>query len=150
MAFKKAKALQEAHKYVNRGKNSLAIKQYRSILENDPSGFILLNTMGDLYVRDKDILEGLKPFYKLADAYVKKGFLAEFAKCAGKQKEAPRAYLEAAQATEIQGDTSEAECALSKVGDYKEALGNCTEVYGRNFDYRDVADKIGILQPRTS
>jgi tetratricopeptide (TPR) repeat protein len=74
MAFKKAKALEEAHKYVTQGKNALAIKQYLSILENDPSDLILLNTIGDLYVLDKNLPEGLKQFYKLADAYIKEGY----------------------------------------------------------------------------
>ncbi len=75
MAFKKAKALEEAHKYVIQGKNALAIQQYLTILENDPSDLILLNTIGDLYIRDKNVAEGLKQFYKLADAYVQEGFV---------------------------------------------------------------------------
>jgi len=77
MAFKKAKALEEAHKYVTQGKNALAIKQYLSILENDPSDLILLNTIGDLYIRDKNLPEGLKQFYKLADAYIKESYIVK-------------------------------------------------------------------------
>ncbi len=75
MAFKKAKSLQDAHKYAIQGKHALAIQQYLAVLEHDPSNLILLNTIGDLYIRDNHVAEGLKHFYRLADAYVKEGFI---------------------------------------------------------------------------
>ncbi len=74
MAFNKAKAMQEAEKYVSQGKNAQAIKQYLSILEKDPSDLSLLNTIGDLYYRDKNVPEALKHFHKLADAFTRDGF----------------------------------------------------------------------------
>lgn len=74
MAFSKAKALQEAEKYVSQGKLSQAIKQYLQIVEKDPSDLILLNTVGDLYVRDKNVPEAMKQFHKLAEAYSQEGF----------------------------------------------------------------------------
>jgi tetratricopeptide (TPR) repeat protein len=74
MAFNKAKALQEAEKLVIQGKISKAIKRYFDILERDPSDVILLNTIGDLYIRDRNVSEGLKQFYRLAEAYVQDGF----------------------------------------------------------------------------
>jgi tetratricopeptide (TPR) repeat protein len=74
MAFNKAKALQEGEKLVIQGKISQAIKRYFDILERDPSDLILLNTIGDLYIRDRNVSEGLKQFYRLAEAYVQDGF----------------------------------------------------------------------------
>ena len=74
MAFHKAKALQEAEKSVAQGKIAQAIKQYLDILENDPSDVSLLNTVGDLYIRDRNTTEGLRQFHKLAEAYVHEGF----------------------------------------------------------------------------
>jgi tetratricopeptide (TPR) repeat protein len=74
MAFSKAKALQEAEKLVSQGKVALAIRQYLLILEDEPSDLILLNTIGDLYVREKNIPEALKHFGKLADAYMRDSF----------------------------------------------------------------------------
>jgi tetratricopeptide (TPR) repeat protein len=74
MAFNKAKAMQEAEKYVSQGKLSNAIKTYQHILEKEPSDLILLNTVGDLYVRDKNLPEALKQFHKLADSYSHEGF----------------------------------------------------------------------------
>jgi tetratricopeptide (TPR) repeat protein len=74
MAFIKAKAMQEAEKLANQGKTAQAIKQYSLILEKDPTEVSLLNTIGDLYYRDKNTAEALKCFYRLAEAYVKDGF----------------------------------------------------------------------------
>jgi len=74
MAFNKARALQEAENFASQGKISQAIDRYFRILEKDPSELILLNTIGDLYVRDKNVVEGLKQFYRLAEAYVHSGY----------------------------------------------------------------------------
>ncbi|MBI1941458.1 MAG: tetratricopeptide repeat protein [Acidobacteria bacterium] len=74
MAFNKAKAMQEAEKYVIQGKIPHAIKEYKRILEKEPSDLTLLNTIGDLYFREKNISEALNHFRQLADAYVKEGF----------------------------------------------------------------------------
>ena len=77
MAFDKAKALQEAEKLVSQGKISHAIKRYFDILKRDPSDLILLNTIGDLYIRDRNVSEGLKQFYRLAETYVQDGFIVK-------------------------------------------------------------------------
>lgn len=74
MAFNKAKALQEAEKSVSLGKIAPAIKQYLWVFEKDPADLAILNTVGDLYVRDKNLPEALKYFHKLADSYTQEGF----------------------------------------------------------------------------
>jgi tetratricopeptide (TPR) repeat protein len=73
MAFNKAKSLQKAEGFAIQGKISQAIKQYLDIFENDRSDVILLNTIGDLYIRDRNVPEGLKQFYRLAESYVQDG-----------------------------------------------------------------------------
>jgi len=74
MAFNKAKSLQDAEKLVTQGKINQAIKRYFEILDHDSSDLSLLNTIGDLYVRERNVAEGLKQFYRLAEAYVQDGF----------------------------------------------------------------------------
>jgi tetratricopeptide (TPR) repeat protein len=74
MAFNKARAMQEAEKYVIQGKISQAIKEYKRILDKEPADLTLLNTIGDLYYRQKNTSEALNHFRQLADAYVKEGF----------------------------------------------------------------------------
>lgn len=74
MAFNKAKALQEADKLASQRKLADAIKQFLIILEKDPAEIGILNTVGDLYVRDNKQGEALKCFNRLAEAYTKDGF----------------------------------------------------------------------------
>lgn len=75
MAFNKAKALQEAERSVAQGKISQAIRLYLEIAQYDPRDLNLLNTIGDLCVRDRNIPEALRVFRKLADAYAREGFV---------------------------------------------------------------------------
>ena len=74
MAFHRARALQEAEKSVAQGKIAQAIKQYLDIIDIDPSDLSLYNTVGDLYIRERNVTEGLRQFHKLAEAYVREGF----------------------------------------------------------------------------
>jgi tetratricopeptide (TPR) repeat protein len=74
MAFNKAKALQEAEKSLAQGKTSQAIKQYLDIYAKDPADPTVLNTVGDIYLREKNVSEALKHFHKLAESYTQEGF----------------------------------------------------------------------------
>lgn len=74
MAFYKARVLQEAEKCVAQGKTSQAIKLYLDIIERDPSDVSLLNTVGDLYIRERNVTEAIRQFHRLAEAYVHDGF----------------------------------------------------------------------------
>ncbi|MGH9375415.1 MAG: tetratricopeptide repeat protein [Terriglobia bacterium] len=74
MPFNKSKALEEAAKLVGQKKLPQAIKQYLAIVEQDPADLSLLNTVGDLYVRDRNIPGALRQFYKLGAAYAHEGF----------------------------------------------------------------------------
>ncbi|MGH9452286.1 MAG: tetratricopeptide repeat protein [Terriglobia bacterium] len=74
MAFSKTRALEEAAKLVSQRKISQAIKQYLVIAEQDPHDLPLLNTIGDLCVRDGNIPEAMRQFHRLADAYTREGF----------------------------------------------------------------------------
>jgi tetratricopeptide (TPR) repeat protein len=74
MAFNKAKAMQEAAKLLSGGKIQQAIQMYRRILDKDPSDLTLLNTIGDLYLREKNVSDALASYHQLADTYCKEGF----------------------------------------------------------------------------
>src|SRR2546422_548888 len=74
MAFNKARALHEAEKSLAQGKASQAIKLYLDIYARDPADPTVLNTVGDLYLRERNDSEALKHFHKLAEAYTQEGF----------------------------------------------------------------------------
>jgi tetratricopeptide (TPR) repeat protein len=74
MAFNRAKALQEAERSVSQRKFSQAIQQYLEIAEQDPSDVTLLNTIGDLLVREGNLSQALVMFHRLADTYFREGF----------------------------------------------------------------------------
>ena len=107
MAFHKAKALQEAEKSVAQGKIAQAIKQYQEILDNDPSDVSLLNTVGDLYIRERNTPEGLRQFHKLAEAYVHEGFnvkaIAIYKKIAKFDPNSVENLLKLAEVYQLQG-----------------------------------------------
>jgi len=112
MAFHKAKALQEAEKAVSQGKTAQAIRQYQEILDNDPSDVSLLNTVGDLYIRDRNITEGLRQFHKLAEAYVREGFnvkaIAIYRKISKVDPNSVDTQLKLAELYQLQGLSREA------------------------------------------
>lgn len=67
--------MEEAGRLVSQRRIPQAIKHYLAISERDPSDLNLLNTIGDLCIRDGNTTEALKQFQKLADAYAHEGFL---------------------------------------------------------------------------
>src|SRR5512136_1669836 len=111
MALNKHKALQEGEKLVSQGKISGAIKQYLQIIEKDPEEHNLYNTVGDLYVRDRNIPEALRCFRTLADQYVKDGFnlkaIAILKKVAKLEADSPEPLAKLAGLYQVQGLTRE-------------------------------------------
>jgi len=122
MAFNKAKAMQEAEKLVGQRKNLEAIKQYSMILERDPTDLALLNTIGDLYYREKNTSEALKSFNKLGDAFMKDGFtvkaIAIFKKVTKIDSNAVDSVLKLAELYILQGLAREAREQYAQAVDY--------------------------------
>ncbi len=75
MAFNKEKILQSAQELISKGKMADAIREYQRILSQDPRDQNALNIIGDLYSRMNNPTEAVRYYTKLADVYVKEGFL---------------------------------------------------------------------------
>ena len=73
-ADSKAKLLQEAEKYVLQGRVPQAIGEYLKIVKIDPNDVLILNTIGDLCLRQKQISEANKYFTRVAEIYVRNNF----------------------------------------------------------------------------
>jgi len=74
-ADSKAKFLDDAERYVLHGKTRLAIAEYLKVINLDPDDVLILNTIGDLCLRQGNWVEANKFFLRVADSYVHNNFL---------------------------------------------------------------------------
>lgn len=74
MAVKREKVVRTAEKYVQRGKITSAIKEYRKLLEEFPDDATTLNRLGDLYARIEQNDEAIGLFTQIAENYTADGF----------------------------------------------------------------------------
>jgi tetratricopeptide (TPR) repeat protein len=74
MAVNRTKVVQEAEKFVARGKVAAAIKEYRRLLAENPDDVTTLNRVGDLYVQNGESDEALRLFWEVAERYTRDGF----------------------------------------------------------------------------
>ncbi len=73
MSFNKANALKLASKYVQQGKLSAAIAEYRKIAQADPCDITTLNILGDLYAKVGDKTRAVHSFVLIAEQYSLEG-----------------------------------------------------------------------------
>jgi len=73
-ADSKAKFLHDAERYVLHGKVQQAIGEYLKIIRFDPNDVLILNTIGDLYLRQGNRTEANRYFSQVADTYVRNNF----------------------------------------------------------------------------
>ena len=73
-ADSKAKFLRDAEKFVLQGKVPQAIGEYLKIIKFDPNDVLILNTIGDLYLRQRNVPEATKYFSSVAESYVRNHF----------------------------------------------------------------------------
>ncbi len=74
MSFNRDKILAKAQKYLQKGQNQEAIKQYEKILEVDPRDVRILQKVGDLYARMGNVESATEYFRKVAELYAADGF----------------------------------------------------------------------------
>ena len=145
MAFNKAKAIQEAHKFIGQGKISRAIKQYQWILEKDPQDLSLLNIIGDLYIQENNPSEALRYFYRLADAYTHEGYklkaIAIYKKIAKLDRSSPEPLLRVAELHASQGFAREAREHYTSALEFFERAGQMDKAL-------DILRKLCQLDPK--
>jgi tetratricopeptide (TPR) repeat protein len=73
-ADSKAKLLQDAERFVLHGKIQQAIGEYLKVIKLDPDDVLILNTIGDLYLRQNNGPEANKYFSRVAESYVQNNF----------------------------------------------------------------------------
>ncbi len=73
--FNKAKAVEDAQKLVAAGKTKDAVAAFKAIHAREPKDQSVLNTLGEINERAKNIPQALEYYTKLADLYASDGFL---------------------------------------------------------------------------
>ncbi len=73
-ADSKARLLQDAEKFMLQGKIQQAIVEYQKIVKSDPNDVLILNTIGDLNLRQGDSSEANRCFTQVAENYVRNNF----------------------------------------------------------------------------
>jgi len=71
---RKMKLLAGAEKYALQGKIRQAIAEYLKVIETDPEDNAVLNTIGDLYLRQSDGATANRYFLRVAENYAEGGF----------------------------------------------------------------------------
>ncbi len=66
---KKSRHLRDAEKYVANGKIPQAIAEYQKILLADPNDILILNTVGDLYLKLGKLDDAKRLFFQVAEHY---------------------------------------------------------------------------------
>jgi tetratricopeptide (TPR) repeat protein len=77
MAVVREKVVQNAERYVSRGKIEAAIKEYRKLLADNPNDISTLNRVGDLYARIHLNSEAIDLFTQIAEQYAGDGFFVK-------------------------------------------------------------------------
>ena len=146
-ADSKAKFLQDAEKYVLHGKVQQAIGEYLKIIKVDPNDVLILNTIGDLYLRQKNISEANKYFSQVAENYVRNNFflkaLAVYKKILSADSNNLEINTTMASLYAKQGLSIDARNQYLKVAALLEKAGRAREIL-------DIYEKIVELDPTNS
>jgi tetratricopeptide (TPR) repeat protein len=144
VAIDRAAVLKNAEKLLKQGKLEPAIAEYVRIVEDQPRDFNTANTLGDLYVRAKQIDRAVEQYIRIADSLNEDGFLpkasALYKKIIKVKPDHEHALLQAAELAASAGLYADARTYLTTVADKKAAAG----------DKRGVAQmriRIGNLDP---
>ena len=70
----KSKFLRDAERYVLNGKVQQAIGEYLKVIDCDPDDVLIINTVGDLYLKQGNLLEANRCFAQVAENYVQNNF----------------------------------------------------------------------------
>jgi tetratricopeptide (TPR) repeat protein len=75
--FDREGTLRKAEKLLRQGKLDLAIAEYRAVIEDQPSDWNTANTLGDLYVRAKQVDKAVAEYNRIAEHLNTEGFFSK-------------------------------------------------------------------------
>ncbi len=77
MAYSKIKHVEAAQKHLAQNRVPQAIAEYQQILKHEPGDQVTLMTVGDLYVRQGETFQAIDYFARLAQIFIRDGFLTK-------------------------------------------------------------------------
>ena len=77
MPFDRVGTLRKAEKLLRQGKLDLAIAEYRTLIEAEPSDWNTANTLGDLYFRAGQTDKAVAEYTRIADHLANEGFFSK-------------------------------------------------------------------------
>jgi pilus assembly protein FimV len=121
LAINKRKVLEAARKYVQRGAQAKALKEFQKLLKLDPRDARLRLEVGDAYRRWGDNAKAIETYGKVATQYTKEGFdaraVAVYKQIHNLDAEAYETYEPLAELYQRMGLTAEAIGALQTAAD---------------------------------
>jgi tetratricopeptide (TPR) repeat protein len=146
-ADSKAKFLQDAEKYVLNGKIQQAIGEYQKIIKCDPHDVLILNTIGDLYLRQGKTSEANRCFSQVAENYVQNNF---FLKAIAVYKKILNVNPDNLQINEIMASLYSKQGLSIDARNQYTRVASLLEKEGKVREQMDVYEKVVELDPKNS
>jgi tetratricopeptide (TPR) repeat protein len=126
--FDRDGTLRKAEKLLRQGKLDLAIAEYRSVIEAEPSDWNTANTLGDLYFRAGQTDKAVAEYARIADHLANEGFfpkaVALYRKILKIKPDEERAMWNLGQITARQGLLVDARANFQSVAEKRRARGD--------------------------
>jgi tetratricopeptide (TPR) repeat protein len=142
--FDRDATLKAAEKALKTGKVDAAIAEYVKVVESQPRDWNSANTLGDLYVRAKQLDKGVEQYVRIADHLADEGFypkaMALFKKILKLKPDHEYAMLQSGDLAARQGTMADAKKFFQQVSERRQARGDRKGA-------AEVAIKLGTLDP---
>jgi tetratricopeptide (TPR) repeat protein len=126
--FDRDGTLRKAEKLLRQGKLDLAIAEYRTVVEEQPTDWNTTNMLGDLYVRARQIDKAVAQYTKIADHLATEGFFSKagavYKKILKIKPDEERALWELSGIAAKQGLMAEARSSLLTLAQQRGARGD--------------------------
>ncbi len=147
MGFNKNKIMRSAERFLSQGRIPSAIKEYTTIVENDPDDVITQNMLGDLYMKADDAKAAIKCFRQVAEHYHANGYvkkaIAVYNKIHRHEPESLEISLKLADLYHARGSIAEARVHYEKIAaEYEKS--------GKNVEALAIWEKIAEFAPNNT
>lgn len=144
MAIDREETLRKAEKFLRQGRLDAAIAEYVRVVEDQPRDWATANTLGDLYVRAGQLDRAAAQYGRMADHFMREGFLpkaaALYRKIVKIRPDDEPAQLQFAEVSARQGLLADAKSYFQAVAERRRARGDTRGA-------EEVLVRLGTLDP---